>query len=49
MTPGVAGDRIARVEVAHDLAAYVPRVQLSWLATKPERRWRETDGTLVFA
>lgn len=30
------------------LAAYVPRVQVEWLRTAEERRWRRVDATLVF-
>lgn len=33
---------------AAGLGAYVPRVQVEWLRTAEERRWRRVDATLVF-
>jgi class 3 adenylate cyclase/tetratricopeptide (TPR) repeat protein len=52
---GSGGDRALEVADAPpddpdaDLRAYVPRVQVEWLATRPDLRFASIDGTLVFA
>lgn len=42
-------DAVAAGAVEADPLAYIPRAQATWLAERPEERWRVVDGSMVFA